>query len=75
MQVAAEEQEHKKVLESMVSVQWHVYRCSPLWNVKWKSQDKNTARKQNTSSSTNGDLTINVMRMLGWLNFIAKEIF
>jgi len=71
MQVAAEEQEHKKVLESMVSVQWHVYRCSPLWNVKWKSQDKNTARKQNTSSSTNGDLTINVMRMLE--NQVSRE--
>lgn len=65
--VAAETEEnrYKEVLEELVGTQWNVYKCSPLWNVPWRED----ARRKRSAQDNDGDLTVNVMRMLGKINF------
>ena len=52
------------MLEELVTTQWKVYKCSPLWNVEWKKSD----RVRREAQEGDGDMTINVMRMLGKLS-------
>ena len=54
-----EENQHKEVLEEVANTQWQVYKCSPLWNVKWKERE--------LGESTGGevDLPPNILRMAG----------
>ena len=53
-----EENQHKEGLEEIANTQWQVYRCSPLWNVKWKERERMEA-------SESMDVPPNIMRMSG----------
>ena len=50
-----EEDQYKEVLEVVAKTQWQVYKCSPLWNVKWKERE--------AVEMTEGDVPSNIMRM------------
>ena len=65
-----EERQYSQVLDDLVATSWNVYKCSPMWNVKWKQSSQAVREAQ----EGDGDVTINVMRMLGMhINFCTIE--
>ena len=53
-----EENQYKEVLEVVAQTQWQVYKCSPLWNVKWKDRETGEAGEM-----AEGEVPSNIMRM------------
>ena len=51
--------QYKEALEDVVNTQWQVYRCSPLWNVKWKEREVQESNQEGV------DTPPNIRRMAG----------
>jgi len=61
-----EELKYREVLEGLTTVQWQVYRCSPLWNVPMKEKSNDRSKK---ALDTSGDL----LRMMNSFESVYDE--
>jgi len=56
--VAAEESEHREVLEELVGINWQVHKCSPLWNVPFKENRASLGRQQSFGEGAQGNMRL-----------------